>query len=232
MNILITGGSRGIGEAIARRFAKEGHALILTAKNEERLKLLAEELNNTYNTVVYYKSCDHSNKEAVKELAFWLNKQVDNLDILVNNAGSFMPGNVTSEPDGTLEQMISVNLYSAYYTTRALLRAMKKSANPHIFNMCSIAGLQAYDNGGSYSISKFALMGFTKNLRKELMAERIKVTGIYPGAVYTDSWSGSGVSKQRIMEVNDIADLVYTAAHLSPQACPEEIVIRPLEGDL
>ena len=128
--------------------------------------------------------------------------------------------------------MIAANLYSAYYVTRALLPSMMKKKAGHIFNMCSIASLQAYSNGGSYSISKYALMGFSKNLREELKPYNIKVTTVYPGAVYTSSWEGSGIEPSRILEVYDIAEMIYAASLLSPQACVEDIVIRPQQGDL
>jgi short-subunit dehydrogenase len=98
--------------------------------------------------------------------------------------------------------------------------------------MCSIASLGAYKNGGSYSISKFALLGFTKNLREELKSYNIKVTAVIPGAVYTDSWSKTDVNPERIMQVDDVVNMIYTASLLSPQACVEEIVMRPLLGDL
>ena len=128
--------------------------------------------------------------------------------------------------------MIGINLYAAYHLTRILLPAMMDKKQGHIFNICSIASLKAYDNGGSYSISKFALMGFSKNLREELKPYNIKVTSVYPGAVYTSSWHGSGVPQSRIMEAADIADLVFAASQLSPQACVEDIIIRPQLGDI
>ena len=110
--------------------------------------------------------------------------------------------------------------------------AKEKNQPKHIFNICSIASLQAYANGGSYSISKYALLGFSKNLREELKPHQIKVTAVLPGAAYTDSWIGSGVDEKRIMEANDVATMVYAAAQLSPQACVEEILLRPQLGDL
>jgi short-subunit dehydrogenase len=109
---------------------------------------------------------------------------------------------------------------------------MMEAKRGHIFNICSIASLQAYPNGGAYSISKFALSGFSKNLREEMKPYGIKVTGVYPGAAYTDSWSGSGVDPKRIMEANDVAQMVYATAQLSAQACVEDIVLRPQLGDL
>jgi short-subunit dehydrogenase len=109
---------------------------------------------------------------------------------------------------------------------------MMKKKNGHIFNICSIAALKAYPNGGSYSISKYALMGFSKNLREEMKPFNIKVTTVYPGAVYTASWEESGIDPKRIMETTDIADSIYTISKLSPQACVEDIVLRPQLGDL
>jgi short-subunit dehydrogenase len=102
----------------------------------------------------------------------------------------------------------------------------------HIFNICSIASLAAYENGGAYSISKFALLGFSKNLRLELKDSGIKVTAVCPGAVFTNSWAGSGVDPKRIMDANDIAKMIYAATQLSAQAVVEDIVMRPQLGDL
>jgi NADP-dependent 3-hydroxy acid dehydrogenase YdfG len=109
---------------------------------------------------------------------------------------------------------------------------MKKKKNGHIFNMSSLAGLKAYPGGGSYSISKFALRGFSMNLRDELKDFNIKVTTVFPGATYTDSWAASGIDEKRFMEANDIAKMIYAASQLSPQACAEEIIVRPQLGDL
>ncbi len=102
----------------------------------------------------------------------------------------------------------------------------------HIFNMCSVASVKAYPGGGSYSISKFALNGFSQNLRHELMPHGIKVTGVFPGAVLTDSWGNYDNTDKRIMEPSDIAEMIFAATQLSPQAVVEDIIIRPLLGDL
>jgi short-subunit dehydrogenase len=109
---------------------------------------------------------------------------------------------------------------------------MMRYKSGHIFNIASIAALQAYPGGGSYGISKFALDGFSKNLRHEMKEQGIKVTVVYPGATYTDSWKSSGISADRFMKAEDIAHMIYAASQLSPQACVEEIVIRPQLGDI
>jgi NADP-dependent 3-hydroxy acid dehydrogenase YdfG len=151
---------------------------------------------------------------------------------LVNNAGLFIPGTVESEEDGTLETMIETNLYSAYYLTRAVLPAMVKQKSGLIVNICSVASLQAYPNGGAYSISKYALAGFTKNLREEMKGKGIKVTAIYPGAAYTDSWAKSGIERSRFMEADDVAATIFGLTQLSPKAVIEEIIMRPQLGDI
>ncbi len=233
--IIISGASRGIGSAIAEAFASDGqgHTLILVSKNEGRLAAYSKQLQSRYprSTVAHY-ACDMAERKQIEALSSWLKAHHPRIDILVNNAGTFLPGSVHNEPEGTLEAMLSTNLLSAYHLTRSLLPAMMTAGNGHIFNMCSIAALQAYDNGGSYSISKWALLGFGKNLREEMKPHGIKVTNILPGAVYTDSWASSGIDPQRIMEAGDIARLVYTMSFLSPQACVEDVVIRPQLGDL
>jgi NADP-dependent 3-hydroxy acid dehydrogenase YdfG len=128
--------------------------------------------------------------------------------------------------------MIAANLYSAYNVTRSLIGKMIQQKSGHIFNICSIASLQAYKNGGAYSISKYALAGFSRNLREEMKEHNIKVTAVYPGAAFTDSWAGSGIDPKRIMAARDIAEMVFTATQLSPQACVEDIILRPQLGDL
>jgi short-subunit dehydrogenase len=143
-----------------------------------------------------------------------------------------VPGKLQNEPSGQLEAQLNVNLFSAYHLTRALLPSMIAAKSGHIFNICSIASLHAYENGGAYSISKFALLGFSKNLRLELKDQGVKVTAVCPGAVYTNSWSGSGVDPKRIMESSDIAKMIYAASQLSPQTVVEDIVMRPQLGDL
>lgn len=237
LNVIITGASRGIGKAIAEIFAANGHHLFLSARNEVTLYKTMEELGTKYPAIaIKAKAFDLSQKENAIALGNWVLEQTIP-DILINNAGSFEPGSVHNEPDGSLENQIATNLYSAYHLTRTLLPVMMKrpSANSgqgHIFNMCSIASLQAYENGGAYSISKFALYGFSKNLREEMKPHGIKVTAVHPGAVMTNSWGDFDNSKKRIMEANDIAKMIYAASELSPAACVEDIIIRPQLGDL
>jgi short-subunit dehydrogenase len=235
MNVVITGASRGIGKALAEKFAedKQGHTIFLCARNKENLAAFSKELQGRFpRTNVDCMACDLGKKEQAQAFGAWVLDRTPKIDVLINNAGTFVPGNISNEPDGAIEKMLEVNFFSAYHLTRSVLPKMMAQKSGHIFTICSIASVAAYPNGGAYSISKFALLGFTKNLREELKPHKIKVTAVISGAVYTDSWIGSGVPPERIMEADDIASLIYNASHLSPQATVEEIVIRPQLGDL
>ncbi|MEO7923732.1 MAG: SDR family oxidoreductase [Chitinophagaceae bacterium] len=232
MNVIVTGASKGIGKAVAEIFAANGHAIFLCSRGELALYKTMDELGTKFpGATVKAKPFDLSKKEEAVDFGNWC-LSVGTPDILVNNAGLFEPGSVHNEPAGLLENQLATNLYSAYHLTRTVLPKMMERRAGHIFNMCSIASLDAYENGGAYSISKFALYGFSKNLREEMKPHGIKVTAIHPGAVMTDSWGDFDNSARRIMEAGDIAKMIYAASQLSAAACVEDIVIRPQLGDL
>jgi short-subunit dehydrogenase len=233
MNIVISGASKGIGKAIALKFINEGHNVAICSRNEISLETFRSESDRlgVPSKVITVKA-DISIRSEVIAFAQECITHFGVIDVLINNAGVFFPGKITEEEDGKLEKLIETNLYSAYHLTRAIFPHMKNSGKPHIFNICSIASITAYPNGGSYSISKFALLGFSKVLREELKEKGIKVTAVLPGATWSDSWAGVDLPFERLMEANDIADLVWNTYQLGPSAVVEEIIIRPLEGDL
>jgi len=233
MNIIITGGTKGIGRAIAEKFAKNGFNLAICSRNFEELKACRKEILAAYpNIEVLIKKTDLSKQRQVLAFAEFIRKKWKKIDILVNNAGLFVPGEIHKEKEGVLEQQLQVNLMSAYHLTRALLPIMLKKKNGYIFNMCSIASVIAYPNGGSYSISKFALYGFSKVLREEMKDKGIRVSAILPGATWSASWAGVDLPKSRLMQANDIAEAVWGAWNMSPSAVMEEIILRPQLGDL
>ena len=152
--------------------------------------------------------------------------------VLVNNAGTFLPGSVLTEEDGVFEKLWQVNVSSAYHVSRSIIPGMLKEPRAHVFNMCSIASIVAYPNGGSYCISKFAMLGLNKLLREELKPKRICVTAVMPGATLTDSWEGAGLPESRFIMPENIAEMIYNAWSCNNHACTEELLIRPLEGDI
>lgn len=228
MNVVITGASRGIGRAIAINYIQHQHQVIICSRNAEKLA----ELKKEFPQLITF-SCDMAIKEDVIRFSdFVLATFNHQIDILVNNAGVFLPGKIAEEEDGVLEQQISTNLYSAYYLTKRLVPSMINQKSGFIVNMCSIASIMAYANGGSYAISKFALLGFSKSLREELKPHNIKVTAILPGATLTDSWQGSNLPDERFSKPEDVANLIYSITQLSENSVVEEIIIRPQLGDI
>lgn len=230
--IVVTGGSKGIGRAILEKFAAQGFDIATCARNQSDLAKLKEEFEAKYKASAYVFAADMSDKNQVNKFTAFINNLNRPIDVLVNNAGHFVPGQIMDEPDGTLEGMIGGNLYSAYNTTRGLVGSMRARKSGHIFNMCSIASIMAYPNGGSYAISKFALLGFSKVLRAELMEFNIRVTAVLPGATRTESWAASPLPESRFMKPEDVAEAIFSAYSLSPNSVVEEILIRPQLGDI
>lgn len=231
--IVVTGGSRGIGRAIIERFAAHDFDAVTCGRDMAALEALKHELSERYPNMQFrYRAADMSDRAQVEQFGEFVKKEGRPVDVLVNNAGYFVPGEICTEPDGTLESMMGANLYSAYYTTRVLVQDMKERKAGHIFNICSIASLKAYANGGSYAITKFALLGFSKCLREELKPYGIRVTAVMPGATRTRSWDGTDLPDERFMPAEDVAETLYSAYSLSERSVVEEIVMRPLLGDI
>ncbi len=231
--VVVTGGSKGIGRAIIEKFISRGFDAVTCARNAGDLQTMKSEVEKMYpGSIIYFRQADLSVKFQVKSFTDYVLSLNRPIDVLVNNAGYFVPGSISTEPDGNLESMMDANLYSAYYTTRGLVPKMKAVKSGHIFNMCSIASIKAYDNGGSYAISKFALLGFSKCLREELKSDNIRVTAVLPGATKTRSWEGVDLPDDRFIRVEDVADTLYSAYALSTNSVVEEIIIRPQLGDV
>jgi short-subunit dehydrogenase len=230
--LVVTGGSKGIGRAILEKFAGGGFDICTCSRGKSDLEKLGAELTGRYGIKAHYFVADMTQRDQVKAFTDYVSSLKRPVDVLVNNAGHFLPGQVIDEPEGTLERMIESNLYSAYYTTRGLAPAMKGSKAGHIFNMCSIASIKAYPNGGSYTIAKFALLGLSKVLREELKEFGVRVTAVMPGATLTSSWEGTHHPPERFMSSEDVADIIWGAHALSPRSVVEEILIRPQLGDI
>ncbi|MVT07059.1 SDR family oxidoreductase [Chitinophaga tropicalis] len=233
MNAVITGASKGIGKAVAIKLAVEGFNVAICARNAATLEQTAEEIR-AHNPAIQVLAIptDMGKKEDVLAFAEKVKAAFNTIDILVNNAGVFVPGALAEQEEGLLENMMAANVYSAYHLTRQLLPGMKAVRKGHIFNMCSTASYTSHPNGGAYSITKFALLGFSRNLREELKSHNVKVTSLSPGPTLTASWEGFDAPPRRMMEPEDVANLLWAAYTLSEQAVVEEVLMRPMLGDI
>lgn len=230
--IIITGGTKGLGRAIAECFARNGFDVCVCARTEADLAAMHRDWEDYKGVQLITFAADMSKKSEVWDFAQFVLSKWSSFDVLVNNAGIFLPGAVSEESEGVLQTLLETNMYSAYHLTRALLPTLMAQKHGHVFNMCSVASLLAYPNGGSYSISKYALLGFSKALREEMKPKGIKVTAVMPGATWSDSWLGTNLPAERLMQASDIAKLVWAAYDLSDTAVVEDIIVRPQLGDL
>lgn len=230
---LITGGTKGIGKALVEKFASEGFDILTCARNEADLETLKSSIlkfnkNVAVSTCVADLSAKNGREVFLKTYAS-LNRTAD---VLINNAGVFVLGQIHNEPEGVLENQIQTNLMSAYDISRGIVPGMIAKKKGTIFNICSTASIIPYVTGGSYCISKFALLGMTKVLREEMKEHNIRVTAVLPGATLTASWEGVDLPKERFMKPEDVANSIYGIYDLSDQTVVEELLLRPQLGDI
>ncbi len=220
--IVVTGGTKGIGRAIVDRFVTEGFDAVVSARSVDGVE----------GPGLLPVAADLSTRAGVSTLVTYVQSLNRPVEVLVNNTGVFQPGQIHNEAEGTFEQLMTTNVASAYHLTRGLVGDMMTRRQGHIFMMCSTASITPYTNGGSYCISKFALLGMSRVLREELKSYGVKVTAILPGATLTDSWAGTDLPEDRFMKPQDVADSAWAAYTLSKSAVVEEILIRPQLGDI
>lgn len=227
--IIVTGGSRGIGKAIIEKFISSGEYFAITCgRKQEDLA----NLKQTHGELVETFQADFQDNQQVKDFAEFALSKTSQIDVLVHNAGLFLPGSLIEEPETNLPFLWQVNVNSAYTLNQILVPQMISAKNGLIAFIGSTASIMGYPNGGSYAITKHALLGMARTLRAELKSKNIKVSCLLPGATETDSWAGAGLPSERFMQASDIAEVVYCMSKLSAGAVIEEVLIRPQLGDI
>ncbi|MBQ9298196.1 MAG: 3-oxoacyl-ACP reductase FabG [Clostridia bacterium] len=220
--ILITGGAKGIGKAIAYEFAKKGYNVVITYKtSEEEATRIKEELTNYGKTVEIYKA-DVSKKDDVKKLVeFTLNK-FGKIDVLVNNAGISEIIPFAEMEEENWDNMINNNLKSVYLMTKEVIESMIHNKYGHIINISSVWGISGASCEVHYSAAKAGIIGFTKALAQEMGPSNIKVNSIAPGIINTDM--NKELSKEEIEEIQEdipigeigkVEDVAKTAVFLA-----------------
>jgi len=232
MKALITGGSRGIGRAIAEQLAQAGFELLLVSRNETRLSRTARDLQARGKLPVDSFPCDLADLKQVDRLFQHCQKLRFVPDVLVHSAGIFIEGSVSHSEPEVLTKQFDVHVLSMYYLTKLLLPAMRKKKAGRIIIIGSTAGLEDYPTGALYGISKWATRGYAVNLREELKDAGIGVTLVSLGGTFTDIWAEDELPPKRLMPASDIGKLVRCAVSLEPESVVEEIVVRPQLGDI
>ncbi len=232
--LLITGASQGIGAAVAEAFAAQYGAearLALVARSERKLEAVAEACRAAGAMAEAF-PCDVTADAAVARMAESVQARFGVPDVLVNNAGAFRPGGVLDMTPADFRADVEVNLTSAFLVTRAFLGGMVARGSGDVFFMGSVAAVKGYPRGVAYGAAKHGLLGLARSLREETRAHGLRVVALLPGATYTDSWAGSGLPPERFMPPEDLARLVVSLHLLSGRTVVEEVLLRPLLGDL
>ena len=232
-NALITAATKGIGRAIAIAFAKENINLAICARNENDLAgFKAELLIINPNIKVVTAATDVSIKAEILKFAAIAEQELGFISIIVNNAGIYEPTAILEDADDTFQKGINTNLAPAYELYRYFGKKMIAENEGHIFNICSIAALTPIAEAGTYSVTKFALLGLTKVMRLEMQPHKVKITAVIPGSTLTNSWAGVEVDKNTMVMPEDIASAIINIYKMSPGANVDEIIIKPAGGQI
>jgi 3-oxoacyl-[acyl-carrier protein] reductase len=224
---LVTGGSRGIGRAIALRLAKLGAAVSLCGRNQEALERTADELR-ALGVSVHAQTTDVTQADEIASLVEATEKTLGPITILVNNAGmgSFGPAHEKSEEEWDL--VLNTNLKSVFLVSRAVVPAMIRRGHGDIINISSLAGKNTFAGGGIYCASKWGLQGLSGCMAEDLRGHGIRVSVICPGSVAT-GFAGRGPKDPRkALTAEDVAHAVAMIAVQGPQSFISEVHVRPL----
>lgn len=225
---LITGGSRGLGKAIAIELAKSGVDIAITGRNEERLESAAAEIE-ALGVKVSYAAFDVSNYSEVQDGIGKLLSSFGSIDILVNNAGVAAFGSVLEMPVEEWTKIVQVNLMGLYYVTKEVLPQMVELEEGDIINISSTAGLNGNATTSAYSASKFGVIGFSESLMKEVRKNNIRVSAYTPSTFESDMSIDIGItekgSQDRVLQPSDLAELIIATLKLPRRALLKNVAM-------
>ena len=217
---IITGGGRGLGKATALAFAKEGIDLAITGRNEKVLKETVAELE-TFGVKAIYSVFDVGNYEEVQKSIKNIIKTLGTVDILVNNAGMAAIGSFNEMEVGTWSKIIQTNLMGMYYVTKEVLPHLIAKNEGDIINVSSTAGLNGNANVSAYSASKFAVIGMSESLMKEVRKNNIRVITLTPSTIESEMTIELGMlskGSENVLQPEDFAELILTGLKLPRRA--------------
>jgi short-subunit dehydrogenase len=232
-NALITGATKGMGRSIAIAFAKEGINLAICSRNEKDLEEFKRELQQINPQVqVVAVVADGSLKEQLLRFAEAAEQQLGFIGIIVNNLGMFDASSILDESENAFDKQLNTNLMPAYHLYRYFGKKMMAAREGHIFTICSVASLDPIAAAGTYSVTKYALLGLNKVMRLEMQPHNVKVTAIIPGSTLTNSWKDAVVDKDKFVSPDDIASAIINIYKMSTGANVDELIIKPVGGQV
>ncbi len=228
-NVVITGATRGIGLAIARILDQNNWRIFSVNRDIQKIVSLKKEIKN----IAGHISIDLGlGESAALKVADAIKGEFSELDLVVLNAGIFIEESLSELNETTYRKNMEVNLNSNIFLVKQLLPLLRNGKKPRIVIIGSTAAYEPYPLVPTYGIAKWALRGYACNLRRELFQERIGVSFLSPGGTFTDMWAGEDLAPNRLLEPNDIAIMVDALTKLSEQAVVDELIIKPMLGDI
>ncbi|BAU52339.1 SDR family oxidoreductase [Mucilaginibacter gotjawali] len=232
-NAIITAATKGMGKAIAIAFANEGINLAICSRNSDELAAVKAELTALNPKIKIFTSVtDCSIKEQVKAFALEAEVELGTISIIVNNVGMYTYSSILDDTEDAFTKQVNTNLAPAYELYRYFGKKLMTARSGHIFTICSVASLTPIAEAGTYSVTKYALLGLSKVMRLEMQPYGVKVTAVIPGSTLTASWDGMQVDKDKMVLPEDIASAIVNAYKMSPGANVDEIIIKPAFGQI
>jgi 3-oxoacyl-[acyl-carrier protein] reductase len=226
---VITGAGRGIGAGIAHKLARLGVTVVLCGRTRPALESTAKAIVQQGGKAESL-LCDVTKLESVEATAKQVEYTYGRVDILVNNAGvGGFGGPLHQLPPDAWEQILNTNLRGVYYTVRAFAPMMIRARSGYVINISSLAGKNALPNGAAYAASKWGLNGLSYSIAEELRAHNIRVSVICPGSTNTDLSPHDGKDHSKMLQPDDIAQVVAMLVTQSPQSFVSEVLLRPTQ---
>jgi 3-oxoacyl-[acyl-carrier protein] reductase len=226
-NILVTGASRGIGRAVSKAVACAGANVILTARDENALGDLKDEIISEGGSAACFPA-DLASGEDIEKMFDRVKKDYEKLDVLINNAGIVKAGKLVDFSIKDFDRLIAINLRAVYLCCQHALKLMLPAGSGYIINISSVVGFKGYPNQTAYTASKHGVAGLSKALSAEVQKHGIRVSLIHPGGVDTDlaGQVRPDLDRSVLMKPEDIAQTVMYLLSLSDRAMVDEIYIR------
>lgn len=223
--IVITGGSDGLGKAIAKKLSNDNKIIILS-DNEDRLIAVSNELKCAY------KVCDVADYNQVENTIKSILQEYNSIDVLINDAGVWLAGDLAETNYDSISKCIDVNTKGPIYTTKAVLPSMYDNNSGLIINVCSQASFDNDDFSTVYNASKWALRGFNRSIQKAVSKRGVKVTGFYPGFMQTDLFkkAGNDYDTSTGLEVEKVARAVEFIVNCDDDVIIPEFGIKDIEN--
>jgi 3-oxoacyl-[acyl-carrier protein] reductase len=224
---VITGASRGIGRAIAQKFAKEGMATALVGRDKSALQVTYDLIQKESDQPTLQIQADLKDTQQISQIVDKTIAEWGRIDVLVNNAGVMYQKPFEELSQDEIQGMLDVNLRAVILLTQKALPHIKKQENGAIINIASLAGKNPVKNGTVYAATKWALRGFASSLMLEVRQDDVRVITIFPGSVDTDLNRQSALQRDTMMQPEDVAHAAYSALVVDRRTMMSEIDLRP-----